>query len=96
MPDASGPIVAATDYMRLVPEQIARWVPGRMVVLGTDGFGRSDARKELRRHFEVDAEHIVVATLSSLSTMEQLAPSVAKSAIEHFGIDPDTVDPRLA
>jgi len=91
-----GPIIAASDFMKAWPDQIARWSPDPFVPLGTDGFGRSDTREALRRHFEVDAEHIAVATLSSLSTMEQLAPSVAKSAIEHFGIDPDTVDPRLA
>src|SRR5262249_49798793 len=63
----AGPVVAVSDYMRLVPEQIARWVPGRMTVLGTDGFGRSDDRTALRRHFEIDAEHIAFATLSALS-----------------------------
>ena len=91
-----GPIIAASDWIKAWPDQIGRWVPEPFVPLGTDGFGRSDTREALRRHFEVDAEHIAVATLASLSTMEQLAPAVAKSAIEQFGINPDTLDPRLA
>jgi pyruvate dehydrogenase E1 component len=91
-----GPIVAASDFLKAWPDQIARWAPEPFLPLGTDGFGRSDTREALRRHFEVDAEHITVATLFSLSTMEQLAPSVVKSAIEQFRIDPDTVDPRVA
>jgi pyruvate dehydrogenase E1 component len=91
-----GPVIAASDYLKAWPDQIARWAPEPFVALGTDGFGRSDTREALRRHFEVDAEHIAVATLWSLSTMEQLAPSLAKSAIEQFGIDPDSVDPRVA
>jgi pyruvate dehydrogenase E1 component len=91
-----GPIIAASDWIKAWPDQIGRWVPEPFVPLGTDGFGRSDTREALRRHFEVDAEHIAVAALSSLSTMEQLAPAVAKSAIEQFGINPDTLDPRLA
>src|SRR5262249_52741266 len=62
-----GPVVAASDYIRAVPEQIARWLTERMVPLGTDGFGRSDTREALRRYFEVDAEHIAFATLAALA-----------------------------
>ena len=64
--DGEGPIVAVTDFMKAVPDQIARWVPAgrRFVPLGTDGFGRSDTREALRRHFETDAPHVVVATLA--------------------------------
>ncbi len=64
-----GPIIAASDYMKVVQDQIAQWVPGRFVALGTDGFGRSDNRAHLRKHFEVDAAAIVVATLSKLCRM---------------------------
>jgi pyruvate dehydrogenase E1 component len=91
-----GPIVAASDYVKAWPDQIGRWAPQPFVPLGTDGFGRSDTRDALRRHFEVDAEHITVATLWSLSTMEQVAPSVVRSAIGEFGIDPEKIDPRVA
>ena len=67
--DGDGPIVAVTDFMKAVPDQIARWVPAgrRFVPLGTDGFGRSDTREALRRHFETDAPHVVVATLAALA-----------------------------
>ena len=65
--DAAGPVVAVTDFMKAIPDQIARWVPGPFLPLGTDGFGRSDARPALRRHFEIDAGHIVVAVLSQLA-----------------------------
>ena len=65
--DAQGPIVAATDYMRTVPDQIRQWVPAPYVTLGTDGFGRSDARAALRRHFEVDRNYIAVAALKALA-----------------------------
>ena len=62
-----GPYVAATDYMKIVPDQIQRWVPGTYVSLGTDGYGRSDARKALRQHFEVDKRFIAVAALKALA-----------------------------
>jgi pyruvate dehydrogenase E1 component len=64
---AEGPIVAATDYMKVVADQIAPWLPGRMETLGTDGFGRSDNREYLRRHFEINAESIAAAALSRLA-----------------------------
>ena len=69
---AGGPIVAATDFVAAVPDQVARWIPGTWVSLGTDGFGRSDTREALRRFFEVDAEHIVVAALSKLAEGERI------------------------
>ena len=64
---ADGPVVAATDYMKVVADQVAPWLPGRMVTLGTDGFGRSDNREHLRRHFEVNAESIAATALSRLA-----------------------------
>ncbi len=92
----AGPIVAASDFMKAVPEMIARWVPRPYTPLGTDGFGRSDTREGLRRHFEVDAEHIVVATLSALCAQGQVAPGVVARAIQEFGIDPESVAPQDA
>ncbi len=90
---AAGPIVAASDYVRSVPDQIARWVPGTWISLGTDGFGRSDGRDALRRYFEVDAEHIAGAALSALACTGSIAPDVAAGAIEELGLDPERREP---
>ncbi|HET7722412.1 MAG TPA: pyruvate dehydrogenase (acetyl-transferring), homodimeric type, partial [Acidimicrobiales bacterium] len=86
--DAEGPIVAVTDFMKLVPDQVARWVPGPYVSLGTDGLGRSDTRAALRRYFEVDAGHLVVATLAQFGKEDEVA-----DAIKRYGIDPEAMDP---
>ena len=94
--EVDGPIIAVTDFMKLVPDQVSRWVPGRFVTLGTDGFGRSDARKALRRFFEVDAGHVVTATLSSLVTEGLLPHKTLKDAFERYGIDPEAADPAHA
>src|SRR5438034_1013140 len=91
-----GPIVAVTDFMKAVPDQVARFVPQPFVSLGTDGYGFSDTREALRRHFEVDAAHIVVATLSSLARQGDVKDEAVAEAIQRYGIDPETVDPRLA
>jgi pyruvate dehydrogenase E1 component len=91
--DAHGPIVAASDYMKIVPDQIAPWLPGRMVSLGTDGFGRSDNREHLRRFFEVDAESIAAAAVARLSRDGQLDPAMAARAIRELGVDPEKKDP---
>jgi pyruvate dehydrogenase E1 component len=89
-----GPIVAATDFIKAVPDQIARWIPAdAWVSLGTDGFGRSDSREALRRLFGVDAEHIAAATMSRLAALGQLTPKAAADAIAELGIDPDALDP---
>src|SRR5436305_2117840 len=82
------PIVAVTDYMKLVPDQIAPWLPGRVYPLGTDGFGRSDTREALRRSFEVDAECIVLASLHQLARWGRLDRAVVRRAIDEVGIDP--------
>jgi pyruvate dehydrogenase E1 component len=94
--DAEGPYVAVTDYMKAVPDMIHRWVPGTFEVLGTDGFGRSDTREALRRHFEVDAGHVVVATLHALATEGQVKGSAVTKAIAKYRVDPEALDPRLA
>ncbi|MEK7284988.1 MAG: pyruvate dehydrogenase (acetyl-transferring), homodimeric type, partial [Chloroflexota bacterium] len=91
-----GPIVAVSDHMKAIPDQIARWVGQPFIPLGTDGFGRSDTREALRRHFEIDAEHVVVASLHSLALCEQLSPGDVAAAIREHGIEPDRIDPRYA
>ncbi|MBN2113948.1 MAG: pyruvate dehydrogenase (acetyl-transferring), homodimeric type [Acidimicrobiia bacterium] len=90
-----GPVVAVTDYMKMVPDQVARWVPRRFLPLGTDGYGRSDTREALRRFFEVDAGHVVVAVLSGLAAEGRVDPAVVTDAIARYGIDPESADPRL-
>jgi pyruvate dehydrogenase E1 component len=89
-----GPIVAVTDFMKSVPDQIARFVPKTFIPLGTDGFGRSDTRDELRNFFETDANHIEVAVLSALASDGTLEASVVADAIAAHGIDAETIDPR--
>ena len=91
-----GPIVAVSDSMKAVPDQIARWVPQPFVPLGTDGFGRSDTREALRRHFEVDAEHIAVAVLAALAEMGEVKPEAVADAIAAFGLEPDRTSPYFA
>jgi pyruvate dehydrogenase E1 component len=88
-----GPYIAATDYMKIVPDQIQRWIPGQYVTLGTDGFGRSDGRKALRQHFEVDKRYITVTTLKALADVGTLDQKTVVQAIEKYGIDPDKPDP---
>jgi pyruvate dehydrogenase E1 component len=83
-----GPFVAASDYMKIVPDQIREWVPGRFVVLGTDGFGRSDGRAALRAHFEVDRYHVVIATLKALADDGKIGAEQVAAAIQKYGIDP--------
>jgi pyruvate dehydrogenase E1 component len=91
-----GVFVAASDYMRSVQEMITRWVPGGLYALGTDGFGRSDTRPALRRHFEIDAECITVATLYQLALRGQVKPQVVQEAITKFGINPEKISPLIA
>jgi pyruvate dehydrogenase E1 component len=90
---AEGPVIAASDWVKAVPDLIARFVPSPYVVLGTDGYGRSDTRAKLRRHFEIDAGHIVVATLSALAVAGDVKPEAVAEAIERYGIDPDRPNP---
>ena len=88
-----GPVIATSDSIKATPDQIARWVPSRFVPLGTDGFGRSDSREQLRRHFEIDAEHIVVATLSALAQSGDAKPEEVSEAIKRYDIEPDRPSP---
>jgi pyruvate dehydrogenase E1 component len=91
-----GPYIAASDYVRAVPEQIAPWIPGDYLVLGTDGMGRSETREALRRHFEVDAESIVVAALYQLQKQAKVEAKVVAQAINDLGVDPEKVNPLNA
>jgi len=93
---AQGPIIAATDYMKVVPDQVAPWLPGRMVTLGADGFGRSENREYLRKHFEVNAESIVTAALSRLARDGGFDAAKAAKAFEELGVDTEKVDPAIA
>jgi pyruvate dehydrogenase E1 component len=92
---AEGPIIAVSDLMKAVPDLISRWVPQPFLPLGTDGFGRSDTREALRRFFEVDAEHVVVATLSALADLGDAKPEAVAEAIKRYDIDPDRPPPHL-
>jgi pyruvate dehydrogenase E1 component len=92
---AEGPIVAVTDFMKIVPDQVARWVPGHFTPLGTDGYGRSDTRAALRRHFETDGAHLVVAVLDGLRATNEGKPEEVADAIARYQIDAEAPDPRL-
>jgi len=87
--DEEGPCVAVSDFMKAVPDQIGPWVPGGLVTLGTDGFGCSDSRPALRRHFEVDAEFVCVAVLQVLAQRGQVPRQRVQQAIDDLGLDPD-------
>ncbi len=89
----AGPIVAVTDYLRAVPDQVAPFVPRPFSSLGTDGFGLSDARGALRRHFEVDGAHVAVAVLASLLAAGEARPEEVRRAIDLTGIDPEAAAP---
>jgi pyruvate dehydrogenase E1 component len=93
---AEGPIVAASDYMKVVPDQLSPWLTGRLVTLGTDGFGRSDNREHLRRHFEVNAESIACAALSRLARDGKFDVEKARAAFEELGVSTEKVDPAGA
>jgi len=90
---ATGPVVAASDYMKLYFDQLRDFIPQDYIVLGTDGFGRSDTRKRLREHFEVDAGHVVVAALTALARNGELDKQVVVDAIAKFNIDPSKPNP---
>jgi pyruvate dehydrogenase E1 component len=91
--DTEGPVVAVSDFMRAVPDLISRWVPGDYTSLGTDGFGLSDTRHALRRHFHVDAENIVVATLRQLAARGDVPTRVPAEAARKYAIDDVTAAP---
>ncbi len=92
---SESPVIAATDYMKALPDGIRAWVPGIYEVLGTDGFGRSDYRRHLRRFFEVDRHHVAVAALRALAAEGEIEQSVVEDAIRTYEIDPDAPDPAV-
>ena len=94
--ERDGPLIAATDYMRNVPDQIRPWLHQPYVTLGTDGFGRSDARAELRRFFEVDRNFITLAALKALADADRIDRKTVVSAVQKLGIDPEKADPLKA
>ncbi|MBV9406888.1 MAG: pyruvate dehydrogenase (acetyl-transferring), homodimeric type, partial [Acidobacteriaceae bacterium] len=91
--DIDMPIIAATDYMKIVSDQITPWLPGRLTALGTDGFGRSDNREHLRRFFEVDAENIAAAALSRLAQWRRFDANRAKQALQDLGLNAESTNP---
>jgi pyruvate dehydrogenase E1 component len=91
--EEDGPFIAVSDYMKLVAEQIYPWVPGGLIVLGTDGFGRSDSRPALRRFFEVDAEYMTLATLDALSRQNKIEKNTVQQAIKDLNIDSEKKNP---
>jgi pyruvate dehydrogenase E1 component len=92
----AGPCVASSDNVRAVPEQINEWVPGGLYVLGTDGMGRSESRGALRRHFEVDAECITLATLCQLKKQGKCDGQCVANAVKDLGIDPEKISALYA
>ena len=94
--DHKGPVVAATDYIKAYTDQIREFVPRSFTVLGTDGFGRSDTRRNLRQHFEVSREFIVVAALTALVDEGAMSREVIATAMVALGIDTNKRNPRLA
>jgi pyruvate dehydrogenase E1 component len=93
MESTQGPIISSSDYMKVMADQLAPWLSGRLVALGCDGFGRSEARDHLRRFFEVDAESVVAATLSQLVRWGQFDPQAARQAVYELGLDPEKRNP---
>ena len=89
----TGPVIAATDYMKIYADQIREFVPGCYRVLGTDGFGRSDTRDKLRQFFEIDRYYITIAALKALADDEKIPKDKVTQAIKQFGIDPEKPDP---
>ncbi|MFH0880811.1 MAG: pyruvate dehydrogenase (acetyl-transferring), homodimeric type [Lentisphaerota bacterium] len=94
--EAPGPIIAVSDYLKVLPDSICRWMPRKILALGTDGFGRSDGRDSLRDFFEVDARYIAVAALSYLARDSQIKPETVVKAIKDFGIDPEKANPLVS
>jgi pyruvate dehydrogenase E1 component len=90
-----GPFVAVSDYMKMVPDQIAKWVPGGLTTLGTDGFGRSETRARLRRFFEIDGPCTALGVLHALSQRGEIRREAVARAIQELGIDPEKWFPQL-
>ncbi len=94
--ETEGVLVAASDYMKILPESIAQWMPRPLISLGTDGFGRSEGRASLRDFFEVDAKHIVLATLHALAREKKIESKTVNQAIKELGINPEKANPAIS
>jgi pyruvate dehydrogenase E1 component len=88
-----GPIIAASDWMKALPDLVRPWIEAPFVTLGTDGFGRSDTRESLRSYFEIDAPHIAAAALAALARAGEITADAAAKGIAELGVDPDKADP---
>jgi pyruvate dehydrogenase E1 component len=91
---AKGPVVAVSDYVRLVAEQISPFIPSTFTALGTDGFGRSETREDLRNFFEIDKHYIVLAALNTLAKEGNIQLEEVGKAIKKYGIDPEKPNPK--
>ena len=91
-----GPFIAASDYVRALPEQLSPWIPNGVFALGTDGMGRSETRENLRRHFEVDAPCIAIAALYQLQLQGKVDRNLVAEAIKESDVDPEKLDPLYA
>jgi pyruvate dehydrogenase E1 component len=94
--EAPGVLVAASDYVKALPDSISRWCPRPLISLGTDGFGRSDSRRALRDFFEVDARYVTLATLSALARDGEIAFEDVEEAMHDLEIDPDKANPMIS
>ncbi|MEY2726107.1 MAG: Pyruvate dehydrogenase component [Planctomycetota bacterium] len=94
--EIDGPFISTSDNVRLVADQIREWIPGEYIVLGTDGFGRSETRPELRRHFQIDAECTAWAALRGLARVGALDPAILPDALQKLAIDPEKINPLNA
>ncbi|HLG43228.1 MAG TPA: pyruvate dehydrogenase (acetyl-transferring), homodimeric type [Planctomycetota bacterium] len=94
--DAPGPVVATSDYVKALPDSIARWIPQGIVSLGTDGFGRSETREKLREFFEIDHRFVALGALAGLARQGKLKPDVARQAMKDLGIDPAKANPMIS
>jgi pyruvate dehydrogenase E1 component len=94
--DAPGVFVSASDYLKVLPDSIDKWLPKKLQSLGTDGFGRSDSRAALRNFFEVDAKFIVLSTLYALMQEKQVSPEDVAKAIKDLGIDAEKLNPAIS
>jgi pyruvate dehydrogenase E1 component len=94
--DEPGVFVAASDYVRALPDSVSRWFPRRVHSLGTDGFGRSESREALREFFEVDWRFVTLATLAELFREKQIEAGVLRQAIRDLEIDPEKINPLIA
>jgi pyruvate dehydrogenase E1 component len=94
--EEKGVFVAATDYLKALPATVAKWIPGETVLLGTDGYGRSDTRPALRDFFEIDARHIAYAALVALLRGKRVKLAMVEKAAKQFDIDPDKANPLFS